>query len=190
MGKASRAVAVVHEELTGVSGRAVAARLLTAVLPTGGAARLRALLLRACGLAVGERTLIMSSLTVIGGREAWGNVRIGPDCFINDGCVLDATAPIDIGADVNFGQGVLITTSSHRIGEPRRRGGLLEPAPVRIGDGVWLSSRVIVLPGVVVGDGAVVAAGAVVTSDVASNTLVAGIPARPLRALDQPPEAG
>jgi tetrahydrodipicolinate N-acetyltransferase len=46
---------------------------------------------------------------------------------------------------------------------------------------------VIVLPGVVVGDGAVVAAGAVVTSDVAPNTLVAGIPARPLRPLDQPP---
>ena len=58
---------------------------------------------------------------------------------------------------------------------------------MRIGDGVWLSSRVIVLPGVVVGDGAVVAAGAVVTSDVAPNTLVAGIPARPLRALDRPP---
>jgi tetrahydrodipicolinate N-succinyltransferase len=50
-------------------------------------------------------------------------------------------------------------------------------APISIGDGVWIGSRVTVLPGVSVGRGAVVAAGAVVTRDVAPDTLVAGIPA-------------
>ena len=175
-----------REELGGFSGGAVLGRVVTALLPPGGAGRLRAQLLRLCGLAVGERTLIMAPLTVIGGRHSWGNLTIGPDCFINQGCVFDATALIEIGADVSLGHGVLITTSSHRIGEPRRRAGLLEPLPVTIGDGAWLGSRAVVLPGVRIGDGAIVAAGAVVNRDVPANTLAAGVPARVTRELPGP----
>jgi acetyltransferase-like isoleucine patch superfamily enzyme len=48
---------------------------------------------------------------------------------------------------------------------------------------VWIASRVTVLPGVSIGDGSVVAAGAVVSRDVAPNTLVAGVPAKFVRAL-------
>jgi acetyltransferase-like isoleucine patch superfamily enzyme len=121
---------------------------------------------------------------LIGGHGATRRLQIGADCFINQDCVFDATAPILIGENVNLGHGVLITTSHHLTGGPERRGGLLQPRPVRIGDGAWLASRVIVLPGVDVGDGAIVGAGAVVTRSVPSHTVVAGVPAREIKRLD------
>ncbi len=55
--------------------------------------------------------------------------------------------------------------------------------PLVIGHDVWIGDRVTILSGCrVIGNGAVLAAGAVVTRDVAPYTLVAGVPARPVRA--------
>jgi maltose O-acetyltransferase len=177
---------VLAEELGGMDVRAALGRLLVAPLPRGGASRTRARVLRLVGHSIGDRTLVMSSFMLIGGRGAIRRLEIGPDCFINQDCVFDATAPIVIGENVNLGHGVLITTSHHPTGGPERRGGKLEPRPVRVGDGAWLASRVIVLPGVEVGDGAIVGAGAVVTRSVPPHTIVAGVPAREIRRLDQP----
>ncbi|MDQ0346978.1 DapH/DapD/GlmU-related protein [Ancylobacter vacuolatus] len=52
---------------------------------------------------------------------------------------------------------------------------------VTIGHDVWIGHGAIVLPGRAIGDGAVIAAGAVVTKDVAPYTIVAGVPAKPVR---------
>jgi maltose O-acetyltransferase len=174
---------VLREELD-IDGRDLLGRLLIAPLPHGAAARLRARLLRAAGFAIGEGTLLTSGITMLGGRHARTNVRIGRACFINDGCVFDAAGPIVIGDEVNLGQGVLITTGGHLIGTPERRAGLITPEPVHVGSGAWLSSRCVVLPGVTVGAGAIVAAGAIVTRPVEAHTLVGGVPARLIRRLD------
>ena len=50
-----------------------------------------------------------------------------------------------------------------------------------VGHDTWLGHAAQVKPGVRVGHGAVVAAGAVVTKDVAPYTIVAGVPAKPIR---------
>jgi acetyltransferase-like isoleucine patch superfamily enzyme len=174
---------LLQEEGAGFDLRAALGRLLAAPLPRGSAGRLRAGVLRLTGHSIGARTLLTSSFMLIGGRGAAERLSIGADCFINQDCVFDATAPIVIGDNVNLGHGVLITTSSHEVGAPDRRGGRLQPMPVRVGNGAWLASRVVVLPGVEIGEGAIVAAGAVVTRSVPPHTLVAGVPAREVRSL-------
>jgi maltose O-acetyltransferase len=176
----------VRDEYVGMDVRASLARVVVAPLPRGAACRTRAQLLRLVGVSIGPRTLLMSSLRISGGAGAARRVHIGADCFINEDCVIDATADVVLGDNVNFGQGVFVTTSGHLVGGPERRAGLIQPQPVRIGDGAWLASRVIVLPGVEVGEGAILGAGAVVTSSVPPHTLAAGVPARELRRLDGP----
>ena len=57
--------------------------------------------------------------------------------------------------------------------------------PTRIGRGVWLGARVMVLKGVTIGDNSVVAANSVVTRDLPSNVLAGGNPARIIRPIDR-----
>ena len=90
---------------------------------------------------------------------------------------------ITIGNGVLIGHNVVLSTLNHDPAPARRA--WLHPAPIVIGDRVWIGSNATVLPGVTIGDGAIVAAGAVVTKDVAPNTVVAGVPARLLRPLTE-----
>ncbi|WP_405887445.1 DapH/DapD/GlmU-related protein [Streptomyces sp. NBC_01136] len=58
-------------------------------------------------------------------------------------------------------------------------------ADVVVEEDVFLRVRVTVLPGVTIGRGAAVGAGSVVTKDVSAETVVAGNPARVIRARAQ-----
>ncbi|MDX8453912.1 DapH/DapD/GlmU-related protein [Mesorhizobium sp. VK9D] len=57
---------------------------------------------------------------------------------------------------------------------------------VSVGHDVWIGHGAVIMPGVAIGNGAVIGANAVVTHDVAPYTIVAGVPAKPLRQRFEP----
>ena len=110
------------------------------------------------------------------------NITVGKNVFINSGCCFQDQGGIEIGDNVLIGQQVVIATINHEL-NPQKRGNML-PAPVKIGDSVWIGAHATILSGVTVGNGAVVAAGAVVTKDVPENAVVAGIPAKIIKLIE------
>ncbi|MDE7337609.1 MAG: sugar O-acetyltransferase [Clostridia bacterium] len=104
------------------------------------------------------------------------NIKIGKNVFINSGCCFQDQGGIDIGDNVLIGQQVVIATINHDF-ESEKRGNMF-PAPVKIGNCVWIGAHATICPGVHIGDNSIVGAGAVVTKDVPANTAVAGVPAK------------
>lgn len=107
------------------------------------------------------------------------NITVGKNVFINSGCCFQDQGGIEIGNNVLIGQQVVIATLNHDL-VPYKRANML-PAPVKIGNGVWIGAHATILAGVTIGDNAVVAAGAVVTKGVPSNSVVGGVPAKILK---------
>lgn len=58
-------------------------------------------------------------------------------------------------------------------------------APIVIGDNVFIGSGTIILPGVTVGNNVVIGAGSIVASDIPSDSIVAGVPARRIRSIEE-----
>jgi acetyltransferase-like isoleucine patch superfamily enzyme len=112
----------------------------------------------------------------------WGKLRIGDRVFLNTGVFISCVHEITIGDDVAIANDAYLTDSDSHGVEGRK----VREAPIRIGNGVWIGARAIILPGVTIGSRSLVAAGAVVTRDVPEDTLVGGNPARVIRELVYP----
>ena len=109
-------------------------------------------------------------------------INIHDRVYINRFTVLDACDCLDIGPRVMIGPHCYLTDHDHGsdLGEPIAEQDL-KAAPLHIEADVWIGAGATVLKGVTVGRDAIIAAGAVVTQDVAPRTIVAGIPARPIK---------
>jgi acetyltransferase-like isoleucine patch superfamily enzyme len=111
-----------------------------------------------------------------------GTLALGDGSFVNAGTSICAQKSVQIGKNVAIGNYVLIMDTDFHAVEDHR----LPPqaAPVVIEDDAWIGARATVLKGVTIGRGAVVAAGAVVTKSVPARSVVAGVPARVIRRLE------
>lgn len=118
---------------------------------------------------------------LVSGERGGIAIRIGPSVYINRFTLIDASESVEIGQAAMIGPGVYITDHDHgmRAGTPIQEQPL-RSAPVTIGEDAWIGAHATILKGVTIGGGAVVAAGAVVTKDVAAETIVAGVPAKPI----------
>ncbi|MDE6298903.1 MAG: sugar O-acetyltransferase [Muribaculaceae bacterium] len=106
------------------------------------------------------------------------NIEVGDNFFANYNFVVLDGAKVKIGDNVFIAPNVGLHTAGHPLEAAPRNEGLEYARPIVIEDDVWIGAGVQVCPGVHIGRGAVIAAGSVVTKDVASKTVVGGVPAR------------
>ena len=140
------------------------------------------------------RTALARELFASFGEGSWletpiycaygSHTSIGSGCWFNTGTTLIDDAAIRIGDRVLLGPHVTIATAGHPIDPGLRVTGAQFSAVVTIEDEVWVGANVTILPGVTVGHGSVIAAGSVVTAHVPPMTVVAGVPARVVRAIE------
>ncbi len=130
------------------------------------------------------------------------NARIEPGAIIRDKVKIDKNAVIMMGAVINIGaeigEGTMVDMNAvvgarGKLGKGVHLGagavvaGVLEPpskSPCEIDDDVLIGANAVILEGVKIGKGSVVAAGSVVVEDVPAGVVVAGVPAKIIKTVD------
>jgi maltose O-acetyltransferase len=129
-------------------------------------------------------------------RSCGDDVWVPDRCYFGDGTRLSVGArsligqnarlngDITLGNDVMLGQDVVMMAVSHRydrLDVPIIAQGAAEERPIVVGDGAWIGTRAIILPGVEIGHDSIVAAGAVVSRSCPPYSIVAGVPAKVIK---------
>lgn len=120
----------------------------------------------------------VGDVTVVG-----RGLAIGPNTYFNSGRIATLPdAPVRIGKWCAIGYNVTVLAVTHDLNFPTgpeaRRP--LKKGAVTIGDGVWVGTNVVILPGVTIGEFAVIGANSVIRKDVPPFAVVAGNPAEVL----------
>lgn len=144
--------------------------------------------LHACpnGIDLGANTIVMHGavLHVYNFRSLpKSGIKIGSDSLVGEYTVIRGQGGVVIGDRVYTSPFTQIIAVNHVFDDPSRpfvEQGITAEGIV-IEDDVWIGANAVITDGVCVGKGAVVAAGAVVTRDVPPHTVVAGVPARPVK---------
>jgi len=109
----------------------------------------------------------------------YGNIS-GCNLDLSNAFILDY-APVVFGKNVVVGRDVKLITSWHPVGNFNT----VYAKTIHIGDNVWLTMNIIVLPGVTIGNNSVIGAGSVVTRSIPDNVFAAGNPAKVVKIIDR-----
>lgn len=147
-------------------------KLLTKMNNSSDPTEIRNLLSQIMNSTIDESTTLFPPLYINYGK----NTRIGKNVFINFDCTFLALGGITIEDNVLIGPKVSLLSEGHDLSPEYRHS--LTVGHIRIKKSAWIGTGAMIFPGVTIGENAVVGAGSIVTSNVADNTVVAGVPAK------------
>jgi acetyltransferase-like isoleucine patch superfamily enzyme len=108
-----------------------------------------------------------------------GDVRLGARCSIGNFSTITAHGPVSIGEDFLCSSHLVVNSGTHDV---------LTRTPqqtnIRIGNNVWVGTRVTIIGDTEIGDNCIVAAGALVRGVFPPNSILGGVPAKVLKTLD------
>ena len=105
-----------------------------------------------------------------------GRIKIGDNCGFS-GVSIVSSIGITIGNNVMCGTNVMIgDRNDHEDLYPQ-----FKPAPVVIGNNVWIGMNSVIMKGVTIGDNVIIGANSLVTRDVPSNVIAVGSPCIPIK---------
>jgi acetyltransferase-like isoleucine patch superfamily enzyme len=135
--------------------------------------------LQRAGAKIGKGVIIYQGVWIEPGR----NLVVENDVDLSKDVLITTSGGVFIGERALIGYRTQILSANHRIPKIGERFPVSGDAygRVTICKDVWIGANCVITPGVTIGEGAVVAAGSVVTRDVASNSVVGGVPARFIR---------
>lgn len=135
-------------------------------------------LLNGIGHEIGEGT------KVVGPIRLYGKLHTGKDVWLGTNFTIHGLGNVYIGSNCDIAPDVTCLTGSHLIGDSERRAGEGITKDITVGNGCWICARSTLVGGCKIGDSSVVAACACVTGSVADNTMVGGVPAIKMRAIN------
>ncbi len=93
---------------------------------------------------------------------------------------------IEIGDNVTITRGVSFFTHDGGVGLFRDEyPGINVFGKIKIGNNVFIGANAILLPGTTIGNNVVIGAGSIVTKDIPDNVVIAGVPAKVIKTLDE-----
>jgi carbonic anhydrase/acetyltransferase-like protein (isoleucine patch superfamily) len=145
----------------------------------------------------GKGKIILGDDVLIGGKVAFSFAarytlnpvfEVGDHTGIGHECSFRVGKSITIGSHCRIASGVtMFDIPGHPMDPVTRMEGAAAPdedvKPIVIGNNVWIGSNSIIFPGVTIGNNSVIAMGACVMTNVPSDTVVGGNPARSMKSL-------
>ncbi len=156
-----------------------------------------------CDLIIGKKYMSIGNATIIGKHvqlTAWDShnghrytplINVGSGCQLGAYNHITAVNKVEIGDGVLTGKFVTISDNSHGIPgnssecevSPINRI-VYSKGPVVINDNVWIGDKATILANVTIGEGSIIGANAVVTKDVPPYCIVAGVPAKVIKRIN------
>ncbi len=133
------------------------------------------------GREIGDKTMIGTFVEIQRGAKVGRRVKVSGHTFICEGVEIEDQGFIGhSGTFINDRYWRAMTPGGDRQGDRDRT-----VVPTRVRRGASIGSASTILCGLETGEGAIVGAGSVVTRDAPPRTIVAGNPARILRAVEE-----